>query len=592
MLRLRRQIGCFGRTLVCVAVGMLCMTRLVSAQTALPPIVTDNFNAFFPASAKYHETCAPMPDGSSICSYPSMVPCKDRDRDGLFKCAINISEMRTIHFSEVNRDFSVKKLSWPLFKNNRHLRSPWFYTPDALDFRRCTLLPPDAYFEVPYYACSFAPNYANNLDCDDGSSAVREKSSGVNLAPIHSIVYIDREQENAREMKLRDQVNLDKLSAFSPVDILMVGVRTSPCVSYLTAKVDLDFGVGEPLFIGEVSFRPADTHPAALRAEAPKGEGILYGKVHLPSFLGPAQNQEVLSKMLAKIRQKRERTGHTTTTSAGPVSARLVLHNSLGAQSIPISMDTCVPVFGDGPISITMRRPSNLKSFLPGSWAIRPVDFASAFANYTLETPPFRQDKALFSVVADLSLLTERETLKNENSTSKIDVTGPASCGGRFYLYESAFNQRANAQPGNGAVMDPTKPWYNGHSAGLGEYYLLVATHEFGHALGHLRDEYDNLGWNPGAAPDYAWYQQRNCATEKKIDSAFPAPGNVPAPARAFCGARGNYRSTIGSMMNDQYENPKFNVVSCAYLLAEMRGGSAPAYYATCEQKEYDTYRE
>jgi hypothetical protein len=357
----------------------------------------------------------------------------------------------------------------------------------------------------------------------------------------------------------------------------------------------LDLGIGDSLpLLRSVDLRPAEAYGNALPSDAPRGAGILYSKTQLV-LIGSPNEYEYIQALLSKIRIKREKSGFITTTSAGPVSARIILSTSLGSRSIPISLDTCYPVFGDGPISITIRRPVNLKSFLPNpdAWLNRPIDFADAFVSQTLELPPFKQNKNLFSVVADLSLLTERETQKNGNGTSKIEVTGPASCGGRFYAYESAFNKRGYAMPGIGFVMDPTKPWYGEHSKQLtSNIYLPVVTHEFGHVLGQLRDEYDNIEWNPGSDPAYAYFNGRNCSAASNLHVAFPPPANTPSHNRAICGARGLYRSTIGSMMNDQYTHRKFNVVSCAYLLAEMRGGSASDYYATCEQKEYDAYRE
>lgn len=590
-------------TTLSVIALVLFVPLLAGAQAGPPPLVINGNTACFPTTKRYHETCTPQPDGSRLCAYPSMAPCQDQDRDGLFSCASNTDRMRFVNITEINPDFSLKEpLAWPLLDPPNTDISDW------IELSYCEKVEDpfpgshSAKVTTPHYCCGAVWAATHALDCDDSSALIGSRDDWRNKAPIRSIIYIGRDSDYVEQAKKNSDINLSRWAAFNPYDTVVIAIQTHPCVSYLAdVAISLDLGVGEPISLGKANFFDSNHSLYRLKAptDAPKGPGVLYGKVSLydePSVSREAA-AEILRSMLAKIRVRRELAGHKTTSTAGPVPAKIIVSTSFGSRSIPISLDTCVPVFGDGPISVTTRRANNLQKFLPDNWVVRPVHFAQVFASDTLDKPPFKQNKKLFSVVADLSLLTEREVAKTELATSQLEVTGPASCGGRFVAFESAYNTRAYAQFATGMILDPTAPRYetsNGNHAKMlsSNSYLPTLTHEFGHALGFLRDEYDVIQWNPGNHPDYQWRRTRNCAGPSSVETAFPPPGNVAAPDRAICGARGNYRSTTGSLMNNQVSHSKFNVVSCAYLLAEMRGGSAPDYYQTCEQKEYDTLRE
>lgn len=589
--------------LITLGVSALVLSILLPAraQAGTPPLVINGNTACFPTTQRYHETCTPQPDGSRLCAFPSMAPCQDKDRDGLFSCASNTQRMRFVDISEINPDFSLKEpLASPL------LDPPNTGIFDWIGLSDCAVVEmpyPGSYsskITTPHSCCGATWGAQGGLDCDDSSALIGSRDNSANTAPIRSIAFIGRDSSAVEEARKHFSVNLSRFPAFNPYDTVVIAIQTHPCVSYLPdVAISLDLGVGQPISLGTTDFFDSNHAGFFLNppTDAPKGAGILYGRFSLHGVISPEHDPEILRSMLAKIRVRRELAGHKTTTTAGPVPAKIIVSTSFGSRSVPISLDTCVPIFGDGPISITTRRPTNLREFLPESWVLRPIDFARAFVTSTLEAPPFKQNKQLFSVVADLSLVTEREKAQSEDGTSDIEVTGPASCGGRFWAYESAFNWRAYASWGNGLVMDPTDPSYRNininHAKALSsDIYLLVVTHEFGHVLGSLRDEYDNFKGNHGSHPDYQWLRARNCAGPISVRTAFPPPGNVAAPDRAICGARGNYRSTIASRMNVHTSYPKFNVTSCAYLLAEMRGGSAPDYFKTCEQKEYDTYRE
>lgn len=195
---------------------------------------------------------------------------------------------------------------------------------------------------------------------------------------------------------------------------------------------------------------------------------------------------------------------------------------------------------------------------------------------------PFKQSKKMFSMYADLTALGETYDGQFDNT-----VEGKPACDFESVsIFESSYLKRAYALPESRKVfMDtPDLPEYQPEPTS----YFVVLAHEFGHAFGNLRDEYD-VGRELSFLQRWKFkgrYRGRNCASSESVAQAFPPPGNTLDPARAICGLQGNYRSTINSLMNNHntQDGRAFNVVSCGYVLQSIKGGDASSYWKECER--------
>lgn len=524
--------------------------------------------------------------GMKVCSYPSLTPCVDKDNDGFMNCGKN-ETTPLYHPWEVGDDFTIQKASASSVFPNKVMFSncePVTPNPQAIvDFA--------SRFTIPVLRCGAGWGNGGG-DCDDKVPTIGGDGYPGNTAPIESIVYLNREATTAQSIEKERKVRLT-LTSFNPYDRMIIGIRTNPCVTHMQAEVLVNVGVGQPISLGKVWFGKSSFERlqewGVPYEEDYRRPGVLWAEIpSLYSDLRSTDPREALEALMRKVRISGEQRGVTS----GPAPATLLVKTELGTKTIPFSLNPCVPIFGSGPIGVAFSRSDRFSTlsiqngFRMSDWIERPIKAANAFASEVLETPPLKQNRNLFAVFADLSLISE----SSERGPELRHVMN--RCGEPIQFFESALNKRAYTAASM-VIMDPTDPSYKNYTAfSLGGDYLLTMTHELGHALGSLRDEYDHLEWNPGNDPSYKRYFTMNCAKESAVKDAFPAPGNVPDPKRAICGARGSYRSTVGSMMNNHWEVPKFNVVSCAYLMAAMRGGVAKDYFATCEGQEYDAVRE
>jgi hypothetical protein len=563
--------------------------------------------------------------GFRMCAFPSFQSCTDKDNDGIIgSCGGENKTTGLYGTRDLDKNFT------PYVAADWSLADPQS-KPDWIGVGRCDKVEvvggrtnyvanegiyKDYEWEQLLTTChaAYGKNSDVRFDCDDSSPTIGWNGDSNNAAAIESIVYVARDEVDVKIAKERNNVDLRDPrwgKAFNPLETIVIGIKTSPCIRSLRVKASLDLGVGGAINLGAIDFSQPWYPHSSIPLFAPAGPGILYGHLNDlyldPSTLSLTQttnNKQVyndaLGSILANIRLLREKSGKTNTTTAGPVPAILTLTpvfnniKDLASTSIPISLDTCVPISGDGPISVTTRRSTNLLSFLGADWATRPSAVAGALAHHVLAgRTPLGNNRDLFTIVADLSVMSETGADKNEFGSSILNITGPASCGGRINVFESAINKRAYV---HGETIYTDTTMYSPSSVYIMSPYLLMLMHELGHALGKLRDEYDVIGWNPGWSPGtdhaYSYLNGRNCARESEISSAFPWPASIPVPSRAICGARGLYRSTIGSIMNNHITHPKFNIISCAYLYVEMRGGNPEDFYSICQGADHDTYRD
>ena len=117
----------------------------------------------------------------------------------------------------------------------------------------------------------------------------------------------------------------------------------------------------------------------------------------------------------------------------------------------------------------------------------------------------------------------------------------------------------------------------------------VIAVHEFAHAFAKLRDEY-TYEFSPVTGEKAGWALRRNCSIVPTFDFAV----NDRAYGGKFEGCTYDsvigydgriipiYRSSDNSIMNSHSTNRQFNVISCGFILANIKGGYGKSHFPEC----------
>jgi hypothetical protein len=121
---------------------------------------------------------------------------------------------------------------------------------------------------------------------------------------------------------------------------------------------------------------------------------------------------------------------------------------------------------------------------------------------------------------------------------------------------------------------------------------IKLALHEMGHGYAGLNDEY--------TYPDYliadliksdfalSKFMGRNCAAlataSADYSSIFSYGGKSYASPKLGCSINSLFRPSEKSLMNNHNDDThnKFNVVSCGYIIAAIKGGNPKSYWSEC----------
>jgi hypothetical protein len=118
-----------------------------------------------------------------------------------------------------------------------------------------------------------------------------------------------------------------------------------------------------------------------------------------------------------------------------------------------------------------------------------------------------------------------------------------------------------------------------------------VLLHEMGHGYAGLSDEYLYFKYvnNEPVEDKYGVLKLigRNCelpkTTPPMLSSIFSYNGVSYASPHIGCSTPDRYRPSETSIMNDtKIESEKFNVVSCGYIIAAIKGGNPKSYWSEC----------
>ncbi|GEM_PF-1966618 len=262
------------------------------------------------------------------------------------------------------------------------------------------------------------------------------------------------------------------------------------------------------------------------------------------------------------------------------------------------SVSNCVKIAGDGPRKIVFMRGDTLTSTSVEDYM---TDVHSIIGKFGI-VEPFASYINQFSFYVDLKKLDESPLAQGGYVKFTADdyITHSSSCNGTDSIDKNAFEYIFfTGWQGDGTgwalnqenVVFLSRPLIT--SKGLD--MSLTAMHESGHVIGNLQDEYGSYNTaNP--ADNYSGdisqsVKSVNCALgedgpggtsgifRSSLDNKwYGAPGT----AGTF-GCEGHYKNSTGisyyrpsfnSMMKDEYDpvSGKFNIISCGYLIAAIKG--------------------
>jgi hypothetical protein len=573
--------------------------------------------AYTKGSRNYFDTCFQTKQYGSICSYPDLTPCVDRDGDGVPFCKGQSATGTGIPLwasDDIDPQFHLAPRSW----------STPLTGVDFISFKECRSpissdIPPNGYgLAVPYMDCSLSsplPQSKQALDCNDSSPSIKTVYD-YNTAPIAQILSV------SRVLNLETMISYDSYEAmrdhppkgFNPLDTLVVVIKTDPCVSSLKVKARIKpFSMGA-LPLSDIQFIAPPKNPEWLanlgldpeKAPYLLSPGTLVGVINRRWFDdSPPVSQSDITAVDRKsyIGMSRLEQFLSFATTRFAMNLELGRDTNVVEASIRLPVDLCIPIWGNGGQKIVTSRGRTLNNQKYPNFEMRPIKSAQFVVNDVLRIySPFKHLLDKFSVYADLSfLLTERKLEGTTGDDIFLDTfVRHSRCGGEIIqLAESQMVSRAYTVMKEGLVFIDNR--FLTHPA---EFVRIMYAHELGHAIGLLEDEYvaEVLETSPdderttlklAELIEQGVVGNKNCAGRDEVKMRFPIPLNQLAPydKRNSCTLEGIYRSTDNSMMNYSFTEQRFNTISCAYLLRRFLGGNPSDYFETCNSDSYETVK-
>ncbi len=277
------------------------------------------------------------------------------------------------------------------------------------------------------------------------------------------------------------------------------------------------------------------------------------------------------------------------------------------------AMGLCAPMWGSGKHSLAYMRAAlpwgssfDIPTFITAVESVRTQGFE--------KIDPFKKYRASFSHTADLtkhdknSVFAEFDTLTDGKGLrytlprhNKVfaNIAGKSGCSGTMsiVLAEHAPAEGVSSLKGRALFVDINvaemlKDASKRQPDEIKPTSLpVVVMHEFGHGFAGLNDEYEYGGPSEEIQMPY-----RNCSTVPT--SAFRYKGKLYGDtthsgcsySKVFRGGRVGdrtevpiYRPSFKSMMKAaQSGETRFNVISCGYIIAAIKGGTGPEHWAEC----------
>lgn len=283
-----------------------------------------------------------------------------------------------------------------------------------------------------------------------------------------------------------------------------------------------------------------------------------------------------------------------------------------GSEKIksPVTMSTCAPIWGGGQHRIVGMYDNNIANEIVSYFdTVRKVGFA--------KVEPYASHQNFFSYFVDLKKAIEGSTkpitqiaLEAKNAKLRtptiavqnnvlVKYLNESSCKNGFYLLKvgNANNSLPWGLGGialfgasvSGALIDTEGAQLVAGSRGASDVGI-VFVHEFSHTFAGLNDEYVYKAESKNVG-----LPLRNCSVRPFVDFSYQNKlyGNTRYEGCSFQYDVGDkssvpnaryYRPSNQSVMNRAGD--EFNVVSCGYILAAIKGGDAKSYFPECAKMD------
>jgi len=292
--------------------------------------------------------------------------------------------------------------------------------------------------------------------------------------------------------------------------------------------------------------------------------------------------------------------------------------NTSSSYSDTAALSNCTPISGNGPIKVVFMRSQGFELTTQEF-----IDQANKVITQGFDViDPYRTYINKFSFYIDLHVLDDSQFVVDSTDNTTWDysadkvVTSHSGCGANqdMYMFYETVPGRwpAYAERDDQVIFFDTLDTVH---AGADALAATTAIHESGHALGGLYDEYTSSTAAP--TPDTDWFNwgndPENCSSNPLDDfkssldnrmygtvynvtnSANAVTGYVGSPGCSYLQSKflgaAYYRPSESSIMLSVVQpNPKFNVISCGYLVAAIMGenttkANAEKYWPDCRDK-------
>jgi hypothetical protein len=273
------------------------------------------------------------------------------------------------------------------------------------------------------------------------------------------------------------------------------------------------------------------------------------------------------------------------------------VERSVEAILIPPNSGMCARLYGNGEHKLIYMTGGSVR----GRDALRrTISFVPFFAKYRSSlVEPYKKYVTAFSDFVDLNQYSDEDMgiemvpygTRLEPTEKSLDdlfriVKYKSSCrrGGSMYFYISdqstiglsILNSRA-------AFVYVQSPEYFENNA-------KTFLHEMGHGFAGLTDEYLYKGFETKTEENQnvsmAKFIGPNCLpptlNSQDIKQIFSYGGKSYASPKIGCSTYQLYRPSEQSLMNGGANRTKFNVVSCGYIIAAIKGGNPKSYWSEC----------
>jgi hypothetical protein len=425
-------------------------------------------------------------------------------------------------------------------------------------------------------------NLSSYPDCNDNSSSLKKFGEFTILSATYDDQYV-KETIEQRKFDPRQE------RSFTPLDNIRIKIG-KPCgviqSASISAKIYIISGT-ETIYVDSVILEPSsDGNYEYLLEGWPDSWILSVGELEqLTKQMTEGNAVKVRLVLYPKVLNGPD----FTTTSEVERSAEYVL---ISGYKDSLNYGLCVRMYGKGEHRVVGLVTESYTGASKLDYL--PYFFLNFAQNFSKSHEPFKKYADRFSHFADISFIPKKYfPLRSDGYFSQsaiYNVKGLSACGetaSQYFLFTDAGLRASYTYVNSRVAFLAFMP----NSFLQDNFFVML--HEMAHSFAGVGDEYlYTLEYNPGISEwnNLTRFTSPNCVYTPDVEpyvylqSIFEYQGVSYASPKKGCAHPNLYRPSETSLMKNHIlpGKNKFNVVSCGYVIAAIKGGNPKSYWKEC----------